>query len=181
VPKAGEELAEATAPAARLVARTETFVKGLVAPLVASLLLSACGGGSKTTGQTSTASTATTTKTIVVEEREFRVIPSTSRFKLGTYKFKGVNKGTIPHVLELEGPGLENETDTIQPGESYTIELTLHEPASTSSTARSITTKRRAWSRSSSSRDESGRATLGDLGLLLNPLIRARRRPQARR
>jgi uncharacterized cupredoxin-like copper-binding protein len=39
-----------------------------------------------------------------------------------------VNKGTIPHVLELEGPGLENETGTIDPGESATIELVLRTP-----------------------------------------------------
>jgi plastocyanin len=88
-----------------------------------------CGGDSNTPeGSRSSSSPAAATKTIVVEETEFHVKPSVSRVKLGTYKFKGVNKGTIPHVLELEGPGLENETDTIQPGEAYTIELTLHEP-----------------------------------------------------
>lgn len=54
--------------------------------------------------------------------------PSRTNVKLGTYTFKGVNKGTIPHVLELEGPGLENETGRIAPGGSAMIELVLRTP-----------------------------------------------------
>jgi plastocyanin len=97
--------------------------------LAASLFLSACGGGSSGTKETTgSTSPAATTKTIVVEETEFQMKPSVSRVKLGTYVFKGVNKGTIPHVLELEGPGLENETGTIAPGKSESVELILRNP-----------------------------------------------------
>jgi plastocyanin len=106
-------------------------VKQLLGALVAgSFILAGCGGGaSKTTteGDGSTSPSASV-KTIVVEETEFKMTPSLSRVKLGTYLFKGVNKGTIPHVLELEGPGLENETPTIKPGESATLGLTLRNP-----------------------------------------------------
>jgi uncharacterized cupredoxin-like copper-binding protein len=97
------------------------------AVVAGSLVLAGCGGGgSKTTAEPST--TSASVKTIVVEETEFKMVPSLSRVKLGTYKFEGVNKGTIPHVLELEGPGLENETGTIAPGETATIELVLRTP-----------------------------------------------------
>jgi plastocyanin len=100
-----------------------------VAVLVAvSLVFAGCGGGGSKTRAEPAASTSARVKTIVVEETEFRMKPSTSRVKLGTYTFKGVNKGTIPHVLELEGPGLENETPTINPGESATLGLTLRNP-----------------------------------------------------
>jgi plastocyanin len=102
-----------------------------VAALVAgSLIFAGCGGGgSKTTAEPAApTSPSASVKTIVVEETEFRMKPSTSRVKLGTYTFKGVNRGTIPHVLELEGPGLENETPTINPGESATLGLTLRNP-----------------------------------------------------
>jgi plastocyanin len=92
---------------------------------VFAVVLAGCGGGSNTTGQHRPTSTTTT---IVVEETEFHMRPSTTKVKLGTYLFKGVNKGTIPHVLELEGPGLENETPTINPGESATLGLTLRNP-----------------------------------------------------
>jgi plastocyanin len=98
---------------------------GVVPLLVGAIVLTGCGGGSNATGQTRSTSATTT---IVVEETEFRMKPSTSRVKLGTYMFKGVNKGTIPHVLELEGPGLENETPTINPGESALLGLTLRNP-----------------------------------------------------
>jgi uncharacterized cupredoxin-like copper-binding protein len=94
---------------------------------VGTVALAGCGGGSNATGQTRSTSTTPTT-TIVVEETEFQMRPSTTKVKLGTYIFKGVNKGTIPHVLELEGPGLENETPTINPGESATLGLTLRNP-----------------------------------------------------
>jgi plastocyanin len=92
---------------------------------VFAVVLAGCGGGSNTTGQHRPTSTTTT---IVVEETEFEIRPSTTKVKLGTYLFKGVNKGTIPHVLELEGPGLENETPTINPGESALLGLTLRNP-----------------------------------------------------
>jgi plastocyanin len=94
----------------------------VAAVVAASLLLAGCGGGgSKTTAEPGAASV----KTIVVEATEFKLKSSMSRVKPGTYKFKGVNEGKVPHVVELEGQGLEEETDTIQPGESKTIELTL--------------------------------------------------------
>jgi uncharacterized cupredoxin-like copper-binding protein len=102
-----------------------------VAALVAgSLVFAGCGGGgSKMPAEPGTSTSASTSvKTIVVQESEYKIKPSTNHVRLATYNFKGVNKGTIPHAVELEGPGLESETDTIPPGGSYTIQLTLHEP-----------------------------------------------------
>jgi plastocyanin len=105
-------------------------VHGLLATMpvtvmvAASVLLAGCGGGG---AKTSAEPGATSAKTIVVDTTEFKLEPSVSRVKPGTYTFRGVNRGTIPHVVELEGQGLEEETETIQPGESKTMELTLNQ------------------------------------------------------
>jgi plastocyanin len=96
-------------------------------PLVAGLVILAGCGGSKSAPTTSTVTTAAL-QTIVVEEKEYTVRPSVSTVRVGTYTFKGVNKGTIPHVLELEGPGSENETAPIAPGRSANLELVLRTP-----------------------------------------------------
>ncbi len=40
----------------------------------------------------------------------------------GTYLFRASNSGETEHTLEIEGEGIEEETEDIQPGES-----TLHE------------------------------------------------------
>jgi hypothetical protein len=39
--------------------------------------------------------------------------------------FTVTNTGTIPHALEVEGQGIERETDVVQPGSSVTLTLTL--------------------------------------------------------
>jgi|ERR1051326_8185536 len=101
----------------------------LAATLIAvSLAVAGCGGGSKSARRSITTSAAPHVRTIVVQESEYKIKPSTNHVRLGAYNFKGVNKGTIPHAVELEGPGLESETETIPPGGSYTIQLTFHEP-----------------------------------------------------
>ena len=44
----------------------------------------------------------------------------------GTVTFRVTNDGGIPPALEVDGQGVEDETETIQPGESaeLTVELT---------------------------------------------------------
>jgi plastocyanin len=90
----------------------------------AALLVAGCGGGSKTAE-----SFRASPKTIVVEETEFRISPSALQVpELGIYVFKAVNRGTIPHVLEFEGPGIETETEPIAPGRSAKLRLYLRKP-----------------------------------------------------
>ena len=66
-------------------------------------------------------------KTIEVRLSEFALDPSqVSIDEPGTYTFRAVNQGQTVHALELEGQGIEEETEDIQPGETaeLTVELT---------------------------------------------------------
>ena len=65
-------------------------------------------------------------QTVEVSETEFRLEPATFTLdEPGTYTFRAVNDGSVDHALEVEGGGVEEETDTIAPGESgeLTVEL----------------------------------------------------------
>jgi hypothetical protein len=54
-------------------------------------------------------------KTIQVKETEFRLKPAEITLdKPGTYLFKAVNSGGTVHALEVEGEGIEEETEEIE-------------------------------------------------------------------
>src|SRR6266566_3190990 len=53
-----------------------------------------------------------------VELSERRIAP-------GVVTFTVMNAGSIPHALEVEGEGIEQETEVIQPGARATLTLTL--------------------------------------------------------
>ena len=56
---------------------------------------------------------------------EWKVQLSEHRVAPGVVTFTVSNVGSIPHALEVEGQGIEEETDVIQPGASATLTLTL--------------------------------------------------------
>jgi len=56
---------------------------------------------------------------------EWKVELSEHTITAGTVTFTVANVGSIPHALEIEGPGIEQETDVLQPGASATLTLTL--------------------------------------------------------
>src|SRR5213076_2694773 len=56
---------------------------------------------------------------------EWKVDLSTRTIAAGTVTFSVANVGSIPHALEVEGQGIEQETAVIQPGSSATLTLTL--------------------------------------------------------
>jgi len=56
---------------------------------------------------------------------EWKVQLSEHRVAPGVVTFTVSNIGSIPHALEVEGQGIEEETDVIQPGASATLTLTL--------------------------------------------------------
>ena len=89
--------------------------------LVAVLLaVAACGSEEDEGGDGGAA------ETIEVSETEFRLEPATVTLdEPGTYTFRAVNDGSVDHALEVEGGGVEEETDTIAPGDSaeLTVEL----------------------------------------------------------
>ena len=43
----------------------------------------------------------------------------------GTYTFEATNDGGVDHSLEIEGNGVEEETETIAPGESASVTVDL--------------------------------------------------------
>jgi uncharacterized cupredoxin-like copper-binding protein len=65
-------------------------------------------------------------KTIQVKETEFTLKPSQITLdKPSTYVFKAENSGNTTHALEVEGQGIEEETEEIQPAQSAALKVKL--------------------------------------------------------
>jgi plastocyanin len=56
---------------------------------------------------------------------EWKVGLSETTVAAGVVTFTVTNAGSIPHAFEVEGQGIEKETDVIQPGSRATLTLTL--------------------------------------------------------
>lgn len=56
---------------------------------------------------------------------EWKVELSQRTISAGTVTFTATNAGSIPHVLEVEGHGMERKTDVIEPGATAQLKLTL--------------------------------------------------------
>jgi plastocyanin len=92
-----------------------------LAVVVTALALAGCGSDDG-----SSASSSSARETIEVHLSEFELDPATVSIQTpGTYTFKAVNDGQFVHALEVEGHGVEEETEDIQPGESaeFTVDL----------------------------------------------------------
>ncbi len=64
--------------------------------------------------------------TIEVQETEFSLDPSEITLdQPGTYVFRAVNSGDVVHALEIEGEGIEEETENLEPGESAELRVDL--------------------------------------------------------
>jgi uncharacterized cupredoxin-like copper-binding protein len=89
------------------------------------LALAACGGnGDDSAGGTTTAeATGTAVKVSLVD---FAIKPATVQLDApGTYTFEVTNDGQTEHALEIEGNGVEEETDTLGPGEAGEVTAEL--------------------------------------------------------
>ncbi len=63
---------------------------------------------------------------LAVQETEFSLDPSEITLdQPGTYVFRAVNSGDVVHALEIEGEGIEEETEEIAPGETAELEVNL--------------------------------------------------------
>jgi Cupredoxin-like domain len=62
---------------------------------------------------------------VAVKLSEWRVELSERTVTGGPVVFTIVNEGSIPHAFEVEGQGIERETEVIQPGHSGTLALVL--------------------------------------------------------
>ena len=95
------------------------------AALLAALALAVAGCGSDEGGD-GEATPGTPQKTIVISETDYALDPgSVSLDEPGTYAFDVVNDGQVAHALEIEGEGIEEETETLEPGERATLTVTL--------------------------------------------------------
>jgi uncharacterized cupredoxin-like copper-binding protein len=115
----------------------------IVALAAGALALGGCGdddneessGATATTEEPAGTGTATAAKAggevVKLSATDFAFTPSDPAVnKTGTVTFEVTNDGQAPHALEVEGPEGEAETETIQPGDSATLEVSLSKPGS---------------------------------------------------
>lgn len=94
----------------------------MLAAFAAATVLAAAGCG----GDDEESSGGAALRTVTISETEFELDPAKVTLdKAGTYTFEAVNDGKVDHALEVEGGDIEEETETIGPGESaeLTVEL----------------------------------------------------------
>jgi len=92
-------------------------------------VLASCGAGGgagNPSGTTQGATAAAVVKTIEVRETEYKLDPARITLsKPGTYVFKAENAGSITHALEIEGKGVEEETEDLGAGQNAELRVTL--------------------------------------------------------
>jgi uncharacterized cupredoxin-like copper-binding protein len=98
----------------------------LLAGLV--VVLAGCGGssGGSTTAAAPSGGSGGGGQTIQVKEAEYKLTPSSLTVaKPGKVTFEVTNAGQIDHALEVEGNGVEEETEPISPGSSAKLTVDL--------------------------------------------------------
>ena len=101
-----------------------------VAAIVAAGCGSDSGGDGGSSGGSSSSSSGSSSSpgagAVKISETEFKLDPADAKVgKTGKVTFKVRNDGKIVHALEVEGPGDEAETDSIDPGKSATLTVDL--------------------------------------------------------
>lgn len=96
------------------------------------LAVASCGDdgeGSAATTQSPATSAATggdgAGTVIDVDEKDFTIELSTMELTPGPYTFVATNNGQTTHALEIEGQGVEEETEDIAPGDTAELTVTL--------------------------------------------------------
>jgi uncharacterized cupredoxin-like copper-binding protein len=107
--------------------RLKLTVSGWICLLLLGALAGCgAGGGGGEDKAPSGAKEGAVAKTIQVKETEFELKPAEITLdKPGTYAFKAVNSGDTVHALEVEGQGIEEETEEIEPGQSAELKVRL--------------------------------------------------------
>jgi uncharacterized cupredoxin-like copper-binding protein len=94
--------------------------------LLPILVLAGCGGGNNESTQA-----GPVVQTVQISEKEFSLTPSTVNVsKTGTVEFQLTNDGQVTHAFEVEGNGVEEETEDIEPGQSATLRVDLSKSGS---------------------------------------------------
>ncbi|MCX2179507.1 copper-binding protein [Streptomyces sp. SKN60] len=116
-----------TEPRERIRNRARTRALLVLPAAALAGLLAACGDGDGDSGAgsgTTTPPPAAATR-VTTDLADFKITLSQQNFTPGTYAFVMTNSGQHDHALEIEGPGGENRSDTVAPGESTTLTVTL--------------------------------------------------------
>jgi uncharacterized cupredoxin-like copper-binding protein len=91
-----------------------------------AVVLAGCGGSSGGSKTAAAPSGGGGGQTIQVKEAEYKLTPSSLTVaKPGKVTFEVTNAGQIDHALEVEGNGVEEETNTISPGSSAKLTVDL--------------------------------------------------------
>ncbi len=112
--------------------RSHAGIALLAVTVMAALLwlVTGCAGGEGGGGGEDEAPSGTEKEAVVkkieVKETEFELRPAEITLdEPGTYVFRAVNSGHTVHALEVEGEGIEEETEEIEPGQSAELEVKL--------------------------------------------------------
>ncbi|MEU3774797.1 copper-binding protein [Streptomyces sp. NPDC032472] len=113
--------------------RTRSRAGAALGGVVLAAAAAACGGG--TGGGTAAApppappvrSSGTTAAAVSADLSDFRIELSRKAFTAGAYTFTVNNTGHHDHALEIEGPGGEQRSPTLEPGQHATFSVTLKE------------------------------------------------------
>jgi plastocyanin len=102
-------------------------VTGCISLLIlGTLVWTGCGTGGGGAENPPSGAKDSVVETIRVKETEFKLEPAEITLdKPGTYVFKAVNSGDTVHALEVEGEGIEEETEEIEPGQSAELKVKL--------------------------------------------------------
>jgi uncharacterized cupredoxin-like copper-binding protein len=92
-------------------------------------ILAGCGGGAGNPSggsKKSDGAAGPAAKTVGVKETEYELTPDKITLnKPGTYVFEARNTGSVTHALEIEGKGVEEETEDLGAGESAKLRVAL--------------------------------------------------------
>ena len=96
--------------------------------VLAVLVSAGCGSdsGGETSGATGGATAAAGAESVALTATEFKYDPAAVTVDAaGKVTFTVTNNGQETHVLEVEGNGVEEKTDSIAPGDSGTLAVDL--------------------------------------------------------
>lgn len=106
---------------------TRALLPVLTAALLALGAL-ACGSGNGDGDEAGGETTGESAETIEISGTEFELSPATVELDApGVYTFRFTNDGSTVHALEVEGHGIEEETEAIDAGETAELTVELSE------------------------------------------------------
>jgi uncharacterized cupredoxin-like copper-binding protein len=97
------------------------------AVVFALLSFAGCGGGDDASDTTAGTGGGGGGQTIDVAASDFMFAPADLTAEAGELTINLTNDGQSDHALEIEGNGVEEETDTISPGDSASLTVTLED------------------------------------------------------